>query len=316
MFTRRLFLQGSAAAAASKMVSGAASGTHIQIGITTNTRNGGDWSKDMLLSFREASEVGFHNVETFFSYVKPWWEKPQELRTKMDQLKLKFVTVSNSGPMKMQFEDPAQAPQLIEEHVKLGQWNKKWFECDHLKANTGNRRPEGTSRDDLTQMARTMNEIGKRLSDSGLKFAIHPHLWTQLQTRAEVDRVMESTNPKHVFLVVDTGHVTMAGMDPVELTKAYVSRIVEFHLKDTRAEDRGGHKGPTPQRDGYTDIGKRIFVELGKGGGVDFPGILAVLKKNDWNGWWTVELDSTDSTPKESAGISKKYLEDVLGLKV
>jgi len=317
MFGRRQFLRlCSVAAVGSEGGIGSASGPRFQIGITTNTRNGGDWNKDMLLSFREASEVGFHNVETFFNYVKPWWEKPQDLKRQMDQMNLHFVTVSNGGPMKMQFEDPAQSQQLIDEHVRLGQWIKKWFACDHLKSNTGSRRSEGTTREDLAQMSKSMNEIGKRLADSGVKFGVHAHLWTQFQTRSEVDAVMELTNPKYVYLVLDTGHITMAGMDPVELTKAYVSRIVEFHLKDTRPEDRGGHKGPTPQREGYTDIGKRIFFELGKGGGVDFPGILAVLKKNNWNGWLTVELDSTDTTPKDSASTSKRYVEEALHLKV
>jgi inosose dehydratase len=126
---------------------------------------------------------------------------------------------------------------------------------------------------------------------------------------------MDATDPRYVFLVLDTGHITMAGIDPLELARTYVSRIVEFHLKDTKPEDKGGHKGPTPQREGYTAIGKRIFFELGKGG-VDFPGLLSVLKQNNWDGWLTVELDSTDTTPKDSAMMSRRYLENVLQLKV
>ena len=284
----------------------------FRVGITTNTRGG--WEKDVLLSFREASEVGYHAVETFYNHVLPWWDKPQVLRKIMDEMNLRFVTVSNGGPMKMQFEDPAVAAQLIEEHVRLVRWIKG-FGCTHLKINTGGRRPEGTTTEDLRQMAKTMNELGRRISDEGLKFCVHAHLWTQLQDRAEVDRLMELTDPRHVWLVLDTGHYTMAGMNPVEMTRIYAKRIVEYHMKDTRPGDRGGHKGPTPAREGYTEKGKRIFLELGSGG-VDFPGILAILKKNDWDGWLTVELDSTDTTPKDSAARSKKYLEETLQLKV
>ncbi len=309
MLTRRRFLEISSAAAVAPALTAA---PRFQIGITTNTRGG--WEKDVLLSFREASEAGFHNVETFYGFMQPWWDKKEELKKIMDGMNLHFVTVSNGGPMKMQFEDAALAKDIVEEHLKLVRWIK-WFGCDHLKINTGRRRPTGTTREDLAQMAKVMNELGKRISDEGLKFGVHAHLWTQFQDRAEIDRLMESTDPKHVFLVLDTGHITMAGIDPVELTKAYASRIVEFHMKDTRPVDRGGHKGPTPQREGYTEKGKRIFFELGNGG-VDFPGILAVLKKNNWNGWLTVELDSTDTTPKDSAKTSKKYLEEVLHLKV
>jgi inosose dehydratase len=309
MLNRRRFLAACAGAAVASPLDAAA---RFRVGITTNTRGG--WEKDVMLSFREAAEVGYRHVETFYSYMLPWWEKKEELKQVMDGLNIRFVTVSNGGPMKMQFEDAALSAQIIEEHVKLVRWIK-WFGCDHLKINTGRRRPEGTTKEDLQQMAKTMNELGKRISDEGLKFGVHAHLWTQLENRSEIDRLMELTDPKHVWMVLDTGHITMAGIDPVELTRAYVSRIVEFHLKDTRPQDRGGHKGGPPPREGYTEKGKRIFLELGSGG-VDFPGILAILQKNNWDGWLTVELDSTDTTPKDSATKSKKYLEDVLKLKL
>ena len=309
MLTRRRFVELCSAAAVAPASPAA---PRFRVGITTDTRNG--WEHDVLLSFREAAEVGFHAVETFYHFVLPWWDKPQELRKILDGLNLRFVTVSNGGPMKTQFENPALAAQIIEEHLRLVRWIKG-FGCDHLKINTGGRRPGGTTREDLIQMSKTMNEIGKRTSDEGLKFGVHAHLWTQLQDRFEIDRLMELTDPRHVFLVLDTGHITMAGIDPVELARAYVSRIVEFHMKDTRPQDRGGHKGPPPPREGYTDKGRRIFFELGNGG-VDFPGILAVLRKNDWDGWLTVELDSTDTTPKQSAAQSKKYLQAVLHLEV
>ena len=310
MLTRRDFLGAGAGVMAASRLEAAA---RFRVGITTNTRGG--WEKDVLLSFREASEVGYHYVETFYNNVLPWWDKPQELKKILDGLNLKFTTVSNGGPMKMQFEDPAQRAQLVEDHVKLVRWIKQHFGCDHLKCNTGRRRPEGTTKEDLREMAKTMNEVGKRISDEGLKFAVHAHLWTQFENRTEIDAIAEMTDPKHVFLVLDTGHITMAGIDPVELTRAYVSRIIEYHMKDTRPVDRGGRKGPPVQREGYTDKGKRIFLELGSGG-VDFPGILAILKKNNWDGWLTVELDSTDTTPKDSAAKSRKYLEEVLHLKL
>ena len=309
--TRRTFLQSTCLAAVSRLnYALAPSNSSFNIGITTNTRGG--WEKDLIKSFRESAEVGYRAVETFYSYVLPYWDKPEEMKMILDEFKLRFVTVSNGGPMAMQFEDAALANRIIDEHLKLVRWIKG-FGCTHLKINTGQRRPEGTTDTDLKQMAKTMNELGKRISDEGLKFGVHAHLWTQLQDRKEIDRLMELTDPNHVYLVLDTGHINMAGIDPVELASVYASRIVEFHLKDCKREDRGGHKGPTPKREGYADKGKRIFYELGKGG-VDFPGILAILRKKHWKGWLTVELDSTDTTPRDSATQSKRYLNEVLGL--
>jgi sugar phosphate isomerase/epimerase len=59
-----------------------------------------------------------------------------------------------------------------------------------------------------------------------------------------------------------------------------------------------------------------IFFELGKGG-VDFSAITAHLDRIGWKGWLTVELDSSPfRPPKESARISRQYLEKTLGLTV
>jgi sugar phosphate isomerase/epimerase len=57
----------------------------------------------------------------------------------------------------------------------------------------------------------------------------------------------------------------------------------------------------------------RHFFELGRGG-VDFPAILQVLNEANWKGWFTLELDSTVTTAKGSATVSKQYIEQILKL--
>jgi inosose dehydratase len=54
------------------------------------------------------------------------------------------------------------------------------------------------------------------------------------------------------------------------------------------------------------------FFPLGKGG-VDFPALKAHLDNIGWQGWLTVELDTSPwRPPKESARMSRDYLEKVL----
>ena len=113
---------------------------------------------------------------------------------------------------------------------------------------------------------------------------------------------------------LDTGHITMAGMDPMALAKKLGNRIIEYHLKDTRKEDRGGTKTvPLPSRDMMNDP---YFYPLSEGG-VDFPAIVAYLKSIGWRGHLNVELDTSPwRPPKESARISRDYIEKVLQIKV
>lgn len=281
-----------------------------RIGITTNTRGG--WEKDVFLSFREAREVGYRYVESFVHYFVSFLDKPEELQRKVEEIGVRFETISNGGPMEMHFEDPAKHETILKEHVNLVRFIKK-LACDHLKINTGPRRAEGTTDEDLRQMAKVLNELGKRVTDEGLKFGVHAHMWTQLENRREIDRLMETTDPRHVWFILDTGHITMAGINPVELARQLGHRIIEFHMKDTAPENRGGAKQRIERND---PMKNPVFFELGKGG-VDFPAIKAHLDKIGWQGWLTVELDSSPyRPPKESAQMSKNYLESTLGLKV
>ena len=286
----------------------AASGMRYHIGITTNTRGG--WEKDVFLSFREAREAGYHAVESFIEYFWHDMDHPEELQRKVDAIGVRFDTISNSGPMEMRFEDPSKHKQIVEQHMRLVRFIGK-LGCDHLKINTGGRHPQGTSGEDLKQISMVLNEIGRRTSAEGLKFGFHAHMWSQVENRREIDFVLSQTNPRQVGFVLDTGHITMAGIDPVELTRTLGHRIIEFHLKDVKPENRGGAKHRVAH---HERMKHPVFFPLGEGG-VDFPAILEHLNAIGWQGWLTVELDSSPfRPPKESARISKEYLEQKLHL--
>jgi len=222
MLTRRALL-GSAATL------WAARESRYRVGITTNTIGG--WEKDVFLSFREAREAGFHYVESFINYFGEYLDQPDELLKKTAAIGVKFDTISNGGRMEMHFEDPAKHEKIVEEHLRLAKFVQR-LGCDHLKINTGPRRPAGTSEQDLKHMATVLDLLGHRINDeAGIKFGVHAHMWTQLENRREIDALLASTDPKHVSFVLDTGHITMAGIDPVELTRSLGHRIIEFHLK-------------------------------------------------------------------------------------
>ena len=311
--TRRELLAAGAALPAMFAVPALANGkANITVGITVDTRPDWNGAQNFIRSIDEASSVGFHRIETFWNYVERWADNPQGLKDELVKRNLTLETVSNGGRMRTDFVDPSQRAGVIEDHMRLVNFIH-WFGCDHLKINIGGKHGPGDRTADYREMARTFNELGKRITDLGMKFGVHPHLGSALQTRQDTETIMEMTDPKLVNLIVDTGHTSMSGMDPVKLTRTYLHRIIEYHIKDVAPENKGGFKGEL--KGPYnTTAENRIFFELGKGG-VDFPAIKKILDDNSWKGWWTVELDRTGSTAKESCTIAKKYLEN-LGLTV
>ncbi len=314
--TRREFVAaGLALPSLIASTSWAAASADITVGITVDTRPDWNGAENFIRSIDEASAVGYRYVETFWNYVERWEHNPQGLKDELDKRGLRLETVSNGGRMRVNFVDPRERAGTIDDHMKLIHFIK-WFSCDHLKINCGSRPKDIDQRrtEYCREMAITFNELGKRMTDMGMKFGIHAHLGSPFQIKEEVDRVMELTDPKHVYFICDTGHVTMGGMDPVQLTKTYASRIIEYHIKDVAPAHKGGFTGTLPERYN-TRPDDRIFFELGKGG-VDFPAIKTILDERAWKGWWTVELDRTGTTARESCTIAKKYLEDVIKLRV
>jgi inosose dehydratase len=308
---RRQFLASASALVAARAWSGTTS--RYRIGYTTNTRGG--WEKDPFLGFREAHELGFNYVEAFIaSFPEFYPDKPQELQKRLDEIGVKLVTLSNGGrPTETHFEDPTKRDKIVEDHLRLVRFIKA-LGCDHLKINMGTRRPTGTTDEDLKYMAETLEVLGRRITEEeGIKFGVHAHMWSQFENRHEIDYVMSHTDPKHVMFVLDTGHITMAGIDPLELAHKLGPRIVEYHIKDTKPENRGGAKTRLAKMDG---MGDPCFFPLGNGG-VDFPGLLAYLDKTKWTGFLTVELDTSPwRPPKESARITRDYIQNTLKLQL
>jgi inosose dehydratase len=313
MNRREFFLSASATALTVQSMFGTE--PRYKIGYTTNTR-GGDpattWGGDPFKGFREAHEVGFNYVEAFATALSQFYpDDVAGLKKRIDEIGVKFAAFTGgSRGGSTHFEDPAARQAVIENHLGVVRFSKK-LGCDHQKTNLGNRRPEGTTQEDLKNIAETLEILGRRsLEEEGIPFGVHAHLGSQFQNQNEIDYVMGNTDPKHVRFVLDTGHITMAGMDPIALAKKLGSRVVEFHLKDTKPEDRGGTKD-VPGRD-RDQIKDPYFFPLGNGG-VDFLALKTHLDGLQWKGFLVVELDASPwRAPKESARITANYIEKTM----
>ena len=163
--------------------------------------------------------------------------------------------------------------------------------------------------DDLTS---GLHELGKIASSAGMKLSYHHHMGTGVMTRADVDRLMASTDPALVHLLLDTGHAAFAGDDPLDMARAYADRIGHVHMKSIRPEvvSRVREEGLSFQEG--VELG--VFTVPGDGA-IDFRPILEALADADYQGWLVVEAeqDPNKATPLEYAKKARAYLADLLG---
>ncbi|MCX4698374.1 myo-inosose-2 dehydratase [Streptomyces sp. NBC_01352] len=157
-----------------------------------------------------------------------------------------------------------------------------------------------------------LDELGKIACSAGMKLSYHHHMGTGVMTRADIDRLMASTDPDLVHLLLDTGHMAFAGDDPLDLARAYADRIGHVHLKSIRPEvvRRVREEGRTFQE----SIELGVFTVPGDGA-IDFRPILEVLATAQYEGWLVVEAeqDPNKAVPLEYAKKARAYLADVLG---
>ncbi|MBX7554259.1 myo-inosose-2 dehydratase [Streptomyces sp. NPDC055966] len=157
-----------------------------------------------------------------------------------------------------------------------------------------------------------LDELGKIAGSAGMKLSYHHHMGTGVMTRADVDRLMASTDPALVHLLLDTAHIAFAGDDPLDLARAHADRIGHVHLKSIRPEvvSRVREEGLSFQEG--VELG--VFTVPGDGA-IDFRPILEVLADADYQGWLVVEAeqDPNKANPLEYAKKARAYLADVLG---
>lgn len=75
-------------------------------------------------------------------------------------------------------------------------------------------------------------ELGRRLGEQfGLKQQFHSHADSHVQRQADIERLLENTDPELLTLCLDTGHAEYGGASSVDLIRKYPERIGYLHLK-------------------------------------------------------------------------------------
>jgi inosose dehydratase len=132
----------------------------------------------------------------------------------------------------------------------------------------------------------------------GLTQVLHPHVNTLVETADDVNRVLAGSD---VLWCLDTGHLTIGGVDPVAFARDYADRIGLVHVKDVKTELIAPLNNKELSLFNATREG--IFPAAGHGG-VPIGEIIDVMVAADYDGWYVLEQDVaiTGGLPAEGAG--------------
>jgi inosose dehydratase len=265
--------------------------TDIRLGCSAIT-----WSDDAAKAITDIAADGFSGIQ-LRSPTLDQYPDPHALGDLLTERNLTFVALS-SGSTSL---DPALRQSQLETHVKHAQYVHRagglYLQLISAHAEPGQKFTAA----DYKLQGQIFTEIGKRISDYGLRLGFHNHMNSIGQPPEAVDAILEASDPNYVYLELDVAHYLEGGGDPAAAIRKYGRRVLFVHFKDVKN---------APVASGYE------WEELGRGR-VDFPAVFAALHATHFRGWGIVELDRVPSgsnlSPKDANEMSLRYLEEKMG---
>ncbi len=143
---------------------------------------------------------------------------------------------------------------------------------------------------DWAEFGRRITEVAERTLAEGVRLVYHHHMGTIVESEADIDAFMAATG-EAVHLLLDTGHATWGGADPVKLAQRYRARISHFHAKDVRkAVMEQARREDWSFLDAILGKGSELGVYTVPGDGmVDYSAVFKALP--GYSGWVVVEAE-------------------------
>ncbi len=280
-------------------------------------------------AIKETSRLGLQGVEGTWVGPKEYWFKwvarPNEFKKLFDAAGISMISCSrglrfftntqwftlDGRGMPAPHIDRSQLPYIIDDYVAFVRDFLKPMGSKHFKFTLAGRPPGGPNDEQIKILAGALDEMGRRCIEFGIKLAPHPHIGGTLILEHEIRAIFAQTDPRHVWMVLDTAHLTLAGMDPLAMISEFYPRVAEVHYKDVAAKYRGW-RGPAKME--MSENGKSLFAPMGSGG-VDFPSIHKFLLGKKYKGWIVLDYGGPglgEGTLENSLLHNRNYLVDVL----
>lgn len=158
-----------------------------------------------------------------------------------------------------------------------------------------------------------LTKLGAVAKEYGITLTYHHHMGTVVQTAAEIDRMMETTDPDLVYLLFDSGHLAYCGEDYLAVLKKYATRIKHVHLKDIRPAVVA--KVKAEKLSFLQGVRLGAFTVPGDGM-IDFAPVFDILGSVNYSGWLLVEAeqDPAMANPLEYAQKARAYIKKLANI--
>ncbi|QQN66582.1 myo-inosose-2 dehydratase [Bradyrhizobium diazoefficiens] len=143
---------------------------------------------------------------------------------------------------------------------------------------------------DWAEFGRRITEVAERTLAEGIRLVYHHHIGTIVESADDIDAFMAASG-EAAHLLLDTGHATWGGADPVALARRYRARISHVHAKDVRrAVMDQARREDWSFLDAVLGQGSELGVYTAPGDGVvDYPAVFREL--SGYSGWIVVEAE-------------------------
>lgn len=130
-----------------------------------------------------------------------------------------------------------------------------------------------------------VNRAADQARARGFEPVFHHHTSTYVEGVPEIERFLDGTD---VPLLLDSGHLLVAGGDPLQALEDWGARIRAIHVKDVNLTVLRQVK--QERADTLTAWRRGLFCALGKGD-VDLAAFCAAVERKGYGGWVVVEQD-------------------------
>ncbi len=134
---------------------------------------------------------------------------------------------------------------------------------------------------------RKLTTLAEHMASRGVAMTYHHHMGTVIESQREIDLLMNHTGPA-VGLLIDTGHLTYAGADVLELTRRHARRVNHVHCKDVRSQVL--RKVRQQDLSFLSAVLEGVYTVPGDGC-VDYHAFARLLAEIGYEGWAVVEAE-------------------------